>query len=96
MLSIKQVTYIHNLKKDDAETLSGLKLLHRGKVRDIYEVDADVLLLVASDRISAYDVVHKTVCHILLSWSHFTVLEPYNIPHFITSSSKVREKLSLW
>ena len=33
------------------------KLLHRGKVRDVYELDADRLLLVASDRISAFDVV---------------------------------------
>ena len=37
--------------------LSGLELLQRGKVRDIYVVDADHLLLVASDRISAFDVV---------------------------------------
>ena len=36
--------------------LSGLKFLGRGKVRDIYEVDGK-LLLVASDRISAFDVV---------------------------------------
>lgn len=34
-----------------------LKLLHRGKVRDVYEVDADTLLMVASDRVSAFDVV---------------------------------------
>ncbi|HEX9191748.1 MAG TPA: phosphoribosylaminoimidazolesuccinocarboxamide synthase, partial [Candidatus Deferrimicrobiaceae bacterium] len=37
-------------------SLSGLKLLGRGKVRDIYEVDGK-LLLVASDRLSAFDVV---------------------------------------
>ncbi len=37
--------------------LDGLRFLHRGKVRDIYEVDAEHLLLVASDRISAFDVV---------------------------------------
>ncbi|MGD2126027.1 MAG: phosphoribosylaminoimidazolesuccinocarboxamide synthase [Desulfobacteraceae bacterium] len=34
----------------------GLKLLKRGKVRDVYEVD-DKLLIVASDRMSAFDVV---------------------------------------
>lgn len=34
-----------------------LTLLARGKVRDVYEVDQDRLLLVASDRISAFDVV---------------------------------------
>ncbi|MGP5578390.1 phosphoribosylaminoimidazolesuccinocarboxamide synthase [Corynebacterium flavescens] len=35
--------------------LSSYKLLAAGKVRDIYEVDADTLLMVVSDRISAYD-----------------------------------------
>lgn len=41
-----------------AETrLEGLTLLHRGKVRDVYEVDAGHLLVVATDRISAYDSV---------------------------------------
>jgi phosphoribosylaminoimidazole-succinocarboxamide synthase len=34
-----------------------LPLLHRGKVRDVYEVDAGTLLMVASDRVSAFDVV---------------------------------------
>ena len=34
-----------------------LKLIARGKVRDVYEVDGDRLLLVATDRVSAYDVV---------------------------------------
>ena len=34
-----------------------LTLIARGKVREVYEVDADRLLLVASDRVSAYDVV---------------------------------------
>ncbi len=34
--------------------------LRSGKVRDLYEVDEDHLLLVASDRISTYDVVHPT------------------------------------
>jgi phosphoribosylaminoimidazole-succinocarboxamide synthase len=34
-----------------------LKRIARGKVRELYEVDADRLLLVASDRVSAYDVV---------------------------------------
>ena len=37
--------------------LEGLRLLGRGKVRDIYEVDADHLLIVATDRLSAFDVV---------------------------------------
>jgi len=33
------------------------RLLAQGKVRDVYEVDAERLLLVATDRISAFDVV---------------------------------------
>ncbi len=36
-----------------------LPLLRTGKVRDVYEVDADRLLLVASDRVSAFDVVMR-------------------------------------
>lgn len=39
-----------------------LPLLRRGKVRDVYEVDATRLLLVATDRVSAFDVVmHEAV-----------------------------------
>lgn len=34
-----------------------LKLLSRGKVRDIYEIDSEKLLIVTTDRISAYDVI---------------------------------------
>ena len=34
-----------------------LPLLNRGKVREMYEVDAGTLLMVASDRISAFDCV---------------------------------------
>ena len=37
--------------------LKSVELVARGKVRDIYRVDADHLLIVASDRISAFDVV---------------------------------------
>ncbi len=37
--------------------LNRLPLLARGKVRDIYEVDESHLLIVASDRLSAFDVV---------------------------------------
>jgi len=34
-----------------------LELLHQGKVRDIYAVDDERLLIVASDRLSAFDVI---------------------------------------
>jgi phosphoribosylaminoimidazole-succinocarboxamide synthase len=38
-------------------TIPGLPLLGRGKVRDIYGVDDDHLLIVTTDRLSAYDVI---------------------------------------
>ena len=41
-------------------SLTSLKFLHRGKVRDIYEVDADHLLIVQTDRLSAFDVILPT------------------------------------
>ena len=41
-------------------SLKSLPLVARGKVRDIYAVGGDKLLLVASDRLSAYDVVMPT------------------------------------
>lgn len=37
--------------------LTSLKFLHRGKVRDLYEVDEDHLLIVQTDRLSAFDVI---------------------------------------
>ena len=40
--------------------LPSLKFLHRGKVRDLYEVDADHLLIVQTDRLSAFDVILPT------------------------------------
>jgi phosphoribosylaminoimidazole-succinocarboxamide synthase len=42
----------------DAATLDGLSLVASGKVREIYDAGPDRLLMVASDRISTYDVVH--------------------------------------
>ncbi len=41
-------------------SIRSLPLVARGKVRDIYAVGADKLLLVASDRLSAYDVILPT------------------------------------
>ena len=37
--------------------LPGLELIHRGKVRDVYALSDDRLLMVATDRLSAFDVV---------------------------------------
>ena len=41
-------------------SLTSLKFLHRGKVRDIYEVDDQHLLIVQTDRLSAFDVILPT------------------------------------
>ena len=43
-----------------ATDLDTLVCIKRGKVRDIYEVDEDRLLIVATDRVSAFDVVLPT------------------------------------
>lgn len=40
---------------------SGLTLLHRGKVRDSFRVDSKTRLLLATDRISAFDLKLKTL-----------------------------------
>jgi len=37
--------------------LGSLKRIHQGKVRDIYDVDSEHLLIVTTDRLSAFDVV---------------------------------------
>jgi phosphoribosylaminoimidazole-succinocarboxamide synthase len=37
--------------------LSGLTKIHEGKVRDLYALDADTMLIVTTDRLSAFDVV---------------------------------------
>ena len=36
---------------------SGQKSVYHGKVRDVYDIDDDLLVMVATDRISAFDVV---------------------------------------
>ncbi len=40
--------------------LKSLSFLYRGKVRDIYEVDPDRLLVIQTDRLSAFDVILPT------------------------------------
>jgi len=40
-----------------ASRIGGLKLIHQGKVRDSFAIDEEWMLIVASDRLSAFDVV---------------------------------------
>lgn len=41
-------------------TLHSLALIHQGKVRDIYNIDDKTMLLVSTDRLSAFDVILPT------------------------------------
>jgi phosphoribosylaminoimidazole-succinocarboxamide synthase len=56
-------------------SFSDLKLTRRGKVRDVYEVDDAHLLIVATDRISAFDCILPTPIarkgEVLTALSHF-------------------------
>ncbi|KAJ5884977.1 hypothetical protein N7495_009487 [Penicillium taxi] len=70
-----------------------LPLIARGKVRDLYEVDEKTLLFVATDRISAYDVImengipNKGVLLTLCTRTWFKILSeaiPSLRTHFIT------------
>jgi len=71
-----------------------LELLARGKVRDIYAIDDRQLLFVASDRISAFDVVMKTgipgkgkvLTQLSLFW--FQLLGDCGRCHLVTSDLK--------
>jgi phosphoribosylaminoimidazole-succinocarboxamide synthase len=49
-----------NILTSSESGVKGLSLLHSGKVRDVYEVDGDRLLLVATDRLSAFDCILPT------------------------------------
>lgn len=59
--------------------LPGIELISRGKVRDVYKVDDARLLFIASDRISAFDVVMpngipdkgKVLTQISIFWFHY-------------------------
>lgn len=70
--------------------IPALKLLHRGKVRDVYEIDDERLLLVATDRISAFDCVmpnqipHKGAILTALSAFWFGELAGISDHHLLT------------
>ena len=41
-------------------SIQSLKRIHQGKVRDIYDIDVNTMLLVSTDRLSAFDVILPT------------------------------------
>lgn len=73
-------------------TFTGLPLTHRGKVRDVYEIDKETLLLVATDRISAFDCIlptpirHKGAVLTALSAFWFERLRHIVPNHLITAN----------
>src|ERR1041384_5653161 len=72
-------------------SISNLTLARRGKVRDVYDVDADHLLIVATDRISAFDCVLPTAIprkgEVLTALSKFWFKQLGHIVpnHFVTT-----------
>lgn len=71
--------------------VENLRLVHRGKVRDVYEVGEHELLLVATDRISAFDCIlptpieHKGAVLTALSQFWFARLGGVAEHHLITA-----------
>jgi phosphoribosylaminoimidazole-succinocarboxamide synthase len=71
-----------------------LPLFRRGKVREVYEVDAKHLLLVASDRVSAFDVVMRqpiprkgaVLTQVSAFW--FEQLAPVFPSHYVTARTE--------
>ena len=74
-----------------AESRLPLPLVRRGKVREVYEVDREHLLLVASDRVSAFDVImrepvpRKGAVLTQLGAFWFEKLAPVFPAHFVTA-----------
>ncbi|MBN8886184.1 MAG: phosphoribosylaminoimidazolesuccinocarboxamide synthase [Rudaea sp.] len=72
--------------------LPGLDLIHRGKVRDVYALPAQELLIVASDRLSAFDVIlpdpipgkGEMLCQISNFWFAKTA---HLVPNHLTGKS---------
>ncbi|HEX4985940.1 MAG TPA: phosphoribosylaminoimidazolesuccinocarboxamide synthase [Burkholderiales bacterium] len=56
-------------------SLKSLKFMHRGKVRDLYEIDTERMLIIQTDRLSAFDVILPTPIpgkgHVLTAMSNF-------------------------
>jgi phosphoribosylaminoimidazole-succinocarboxamide synthase len=74
-------------------SIEGLPLVHRGKVRETYAVGEDRLLLVATDRLSAFDVVFDQpipdkgrVLNQLSAW-WFERLAPLGPTHFLSAEA---------
>ena len=72
--------------------LTSLPLLHRGKVRDLYAVGDDELLVIQSDRLSAFDVILPTPIpgkgRVLTELSNFWFAKLHHvIPNHLTGTA---------
>ena len=88
----------------EPSTLSSLPLLARGKVRDNYAVGDDRILMVASDRLSAFDVVMKApvpgkgalLTQMALSWfAHLKDLVPNHLTGEVPESVVAPDEVPL-
>jgi phosphoribosylaminoimidazole-succinocarboxamide synthase len=88
----------------EAAALGVLDLVSQGKVRDIYAVDDDRLLMVSSDRISTYDVVHpnpipdrgKVLTGLSVFWFDLTKqIVPNHLVSYIDVPDEVRGRAML-
>src|SRR5688500_20192827 len=76
-------------------SVNELPLVKRGKVRDVYEVDDKHLLIVATDRISAFDCIlptaipRKGVVLTALSRFWFEKFQHVVLSHLVTYTSSV-------
>jgi phosphoribosylaminoimidazole-succinocarboxamide synthase len=83
---------VNEIRTVHTTALRHMRRLHTGKVRDIYEIDAGHMLIVTTDRLSAFDVVlpdpipHKG--HVLTEISEFWFRHTTNIvPNQLTTVS---------
>src|ERR1700704_4667009 len=80
-------------------SLPDLQLIRRGKVRDVYAIDEESLLIVATDRISAFDCVlptpieHKGEVLTALSKFWFEKLAHIVANHFVTTDVDLMPKV---
>jgi phosphoribosylaminoimidazole-succinocarboxamide synthase len=70
--------------------LTSLPKIAEGKVRDLYEIDKSTLLFVATDRISAYDVIMDNVSSAIANPnSYISFLERSREVHFSSAVTRL-------
>ena len=57
LLQNKTITHKMNTITTTNFSLTGQKSVYRGKVREVYKINDDILVMIATDRLSAFDVV---------------------------------------